>query len=80
MSDTLFEAGIDLGLDRIPRTGATTIATLGPAGTSSEDSATALAAFLSTRGLNRVGVELYSSYEAAADNAVAPSGRLLESL
>lgn len=67
---------IDLSLASSPSRAAR-IATLGPAGTSSETAATRLAEYLAQRGFAETGVVLHDQYEAAADALRADAASLL---
>ena len=65
-TETLFYHGVDISLRKLPAGSPVRIATLGPAGTSSEAVATALATTLACRGHETVRIDLHETYESAA--------------
>lgn len=75
--EALFHHGVDIGLDALSKITPVRIVTLGPAGTSSEAAASALATTLACRGHETVRVELSESYEDAAARVLAGSAELM---
>lgn len=67
----------DVALFRLPVTGPMRIASLGPAGTSSEEACRALEGHLLRRGHRSVSIELYDQYEEAGENLLSGDADLV---
>jgi prephenate dehydratase len=77
MTESIFVQGVDLALRKLPSGAPVRLATLGPEGTSSEATASALATTLVCRGHESAAVRLYESYEAAGHAALDGEADLL---